>query len=403
MSNWKNAFILGAGLGTLALTNVFAARTYQLKKVMIINETGSGGFAHTNQIKFTSDYFSTYLAPKYGFTTVIPATQAAIDAEMKDDVLKTYDVVIFNGGTRVGGAGAVGDTAAQHGFERWLKAGGGCLSIHGLLDHNNTWPWLRDTVLNGSIFTQHSSWGADANAKVQWDTLKTSGEVRSMKPEYDSIRACFPKTKFTYPDEWYSISPNVRPTADVLMTIDETSYTVPNGAAMGLGHPVMWAYHLPADKNGNQGRFIYTARGHETGAWDGTSSNHAPMTVAQGAIQEGNVVFSDTSHTYMTKGWLWQALQWAAGLRVAPVVSIHASNATFDGIMQSQSMNGVLSVQIKNAGNYEVNVVTVAGKSVARRTGKGSAEYSFSGLKRSTLYLVTVKTGKKTTTQRVLL
>ncbi|MBW8890160.1 MAG: ThuA domain-containing protein, partial [Fibrobacteres bacterium] len=217
---------------------------------MIINETGSGGYAHTTQINYTSNYYTTYLAPKYGFTTVTPATQAAIDAEMTDANLKTYDVVIFNGGTRIGGAGAVGDTAAQHAFQRYLKAGGGCLAIHGLLDHNNTWPWLRDSVLNGSIFTQHSAWGQDPNAKVQWDTLKTSGELRSMKTEYDSIRACYPKTKFTYPDEWYSTSPNVRPIADVLMTIDENSYTVPSGSSMGLGHPVMWAYHLPADKDG---------------------------------------------------------------------------------------------------------------------------------------------------------
>jgi hypothetical protein len=401
MATWKKAFILGGGLATLALTNVFA-KTYQLKKVMIINETGSGGYAHATQIKYTSDYFSTYLAPKYGFTTVIPATQAAIDAEMKDEVLKTYDVVIFNGGTRIGGSGAVGDTGAQHGFQRWLNAGGGCLSIHGLLDHNNTWPWLRDSVLNGSIFTQHSNWGGDPNAKVQWDTLKTSGELRSMKPEYDSIRACFPKTKFTYPDEWYSISPNVRPFADVLMTIDEASYTVPNGATMGLGHPVMWAYHLPKDKDGNIGRFIYTARGHDVGAWDGTSNNHAPMTVAQGAIQEGSTVFSDTSHTLMTKGWLWQALQWAAGLR-SQTVSVVATNATFGGIMQSQNMNGVLNVQVKSAGSYEVKVFTLAGKTVARQTGKGDAAYSFAGLKGATLYVVQVKTGKKTTTQRVML
>jgi hypothetical protein len=403
MSIRKNSVILGTGLAVLAAVNVVSARTYQLKKVMIINETGSGGYAHTTQINYTSNYFTTYLAPKYGFTTVTPATQAAIDAEMKDDVLKTYDVVIFNGGTRIGGAGAVGDTAAQHAFQRWLKAGGGCLSIHGLLDHNNTWPWLRDSVLNGSIFTQHSSWGADPNAKVQWDTLKTSGELRSNKPEYDSIRACFPKTKFTYPDEWYSISPNVRPFADVLMTIDENSYTVPSGASMGLGHPVMWAYHLPADKDGNIGRFIYTARGHDVGAWDGTSSNHAPATVAQGAVQEGSTVFSDTSHTLMTKGWLWQALQWAAGLRVQNSTAIHATNATFGGIMHSQNMNGVLNVQVKSNGSYEVNVFTVSGKSIARKTGKGDAEYSFAGLKGSTLYIVQVKTGKKISSERVLL
>ncbi len=393
-----------AGILALALGNIYAARVYQLKKVLIINQSGANGYAHTNQINFTSNYYKNTLGPAHGFTCTTPANQAEIDNEMKDNVLKTYDVVIFNGGTNIGGAGAVGDTGAQHAFQRWMKAGGGCLAIHGLLDHGNTWAWLRDSVLNGSIFTQHSVWGQDPNAKVQWDTMKTSGEVRSTKPEYDSVRACFPKTKFTYPDEWYSTSPNVRPIADVLMTIDENSYQVPNGASMGLGHPVMWAYHLPKGTEGEQGRFIYTARGHDVGAWDGTSSNHAPTTVAQGATQEGNTVFSDTSHTLMTKGWLWQALRWAAGLRVNELsVSVHATNAIIGDMLQSQNMNGILSVQVKGQGNHELNVFTPAGKTVAHKIGNGNADYSFAGLRGAALYIVQVKAGKKTTTQRVML
>ena len=171
---------------------------------------------------------------------------------------------------------------------------------------------------------------------------------------------------------------------------------------MGLGHPVMWAYHLPADAQGNVGRFIYTARGHETGAWDGTSGNHAPTTVAQGAIQEGNTVFSDTSHTLMTKGWLWQALQWAAGLRVN-AVSIHAADASFGGILQAQNSNGVLNVHVNSTGRHEVNVYTLSGKAVVHKLGNGDVHYSFSNLKAMNLYIVQVKSSNKTYTQRVML
>ncbi len=404
MYNLINKSFLGAGLVAMALGSGYA-KTYQLKKVLVINECGSGGFVHTDQINYTSNYYNTYLGPKYGFKCTIPATQADIDKVFTDDSLKTYDVVVFNGGTRVGGAGAVGDTGAQHAFQRYLKAGGGCVGIHGLLDHNNTWPWLRDSVLSGAIFTQHSNWGSDPNAQVQWDTLKTSGVVRSMKPEYDSIRSIFPhNTHFTYPDEWYSVSPDPRPIADVLMTIDETTYQVPSGSAMGVGHPVMWAYHLPPDSTGGpQGRFIYFARGHETGAWDGTSSNHAPETVGQGAKQQGDTVFSDTSHTLMTKGWLWQSLKWAAGLYVDQPVSVRSSDASVGGILQAQNKNGVLYVHVDGAGRNEVNVYTLSGENVARGMGSGDKDYYFSNLKGPSLYIVQVKSAKKTYTQRVML
>ncbi len=350
------------------------ARTYQLKKILVINATGSGGYAHTTQTKFTSDYFRSYLGPKYGFESKDVNDQVEIDSVLRDDSLKTYDVVVFNGGSRIGGSGAVGDSGGgQHAFQRWLKAGGGCFALHNFTDHNNTWPWLRDSVLNGTIFTQWSPWGSDSRTKVQWDTLETDGVPRSLKPEYDSIRACFPKTRFNYPDSWSSFSPDPRPYADILMAIDEKTYTVPSGATMGIGHPVMWAYHLPADSSGNQGRFIYSARGHDVGAWDGTSSNHAPMTVAEGAIQEGETVFSDTSHTLMTKGSLWPCLQWAAGLRIN-AVSVHILNAaSAPGLAQARDSHGVLNVRVRGSWNHED--ASIHPKSLGREAPGGYSPY----------------------------
>jgi len=63
-----------------------------------------------------------------------------IDSVFTDDSLSTYDVVVFNGGTRIGGAGAIGDSGAQQAFQRWLKHGGGLVAIVGAMDHNDTWP-----------------------------------------------------------------------------------------------------------------------------------------------------------------------------------------------------------------------------------------------------------------------
>jgi hypothetical protein len=393
--------ILFVVLATLAMGRGHA-RSYQLKKILIINTTGQGGYDHTSQIKFTDTYFKSYLGPKYGFESRSANNQAQIDSVLRDDSLKTYDVVVLNGGSRIGGSKAIGDSGAQKAFQRWMKAGGGCFAIHNVTDHNNTWPWLRDSLLSGTVFTSWSNWGGSPPAKVQWDTLKTDGDVRSQKPEYDSIRACFPKTRFTYPDEWSSFSINVRPYADILMTIDESTYAVPNGAEMGIGHPVMWAYHLPPDSLGNQGRFIYSARGHDIGAWDGTSFNHAPMTVEDGAIQEGETVFSDTSLTLMTKGALWQCLQWAAGLRIN-AVSVHVQAKSSPHLARSRNLNGALNVRVQGPGSHDVKVFDLAGKIIAHRSGQGYADYSFGNLLRPCIYIVEVKSSRKTYTQRVML
>lgn len=389
--------LLSAGI---LLFGMGSGRAYQLKKVMVINLTGGGGSAQTNQINFISNYIKSYLGPKFGFSVKIPANQTALDSVFRDDSLSTYDVVIFNGGSQIGGDGAVGDTGAKNAFQRWLKHGGGLVGLTGVMDHNNTWPWLRDSVLAGSIFTVHSNWGSDPNAKVQWDTLETNGLLNSLKPEYDSLRACFPPlhNNFTYPDGWWSFSMNPRPYVDILLTIDEATYTIPSGGTMGSDHPVAWAYHLPSDEDGNIGRFIYNQRGDDVGAWDGTSANHAP--VAPAPIN--GIVYSDTSKTLMTKGFLWQSIRWAAGLMVN-TTSIQVSNASFGGIIQAQKENAILRIRVTSPGKHEVNVYTLSGRKVGRSFGKGDAQYFFSNLKSGSLYIVQVKASGKSYTQRVLL
>ncbi len=398
----KKQWVLFGAIFMIALGGSHA-RTFQLKKVMIINESGAGGFSETNSINYVTNYINTYLGPKYGFKCTIPSTQAAIDLVFRDDSLSTYDVVVFNDGTRIGGNGAIGDTGAQHAFQRWLKHGGGLVGIRRLMDHNNTWPWLRDTVLTGTIFTVHSTWGAggkDATAQVQWDTLKTNGTLNSIKPEYSDLRACFPplRNHFTYPDEWYSVSVNPRPFTDVLLTIDENTYTVPATGTMGLGHPIAWAYHLPPDASGNVGRFIYNERGMDLGAWDGTSNNHAPISPAP----INGVVYSDTSKDLMTKGFLWQSIRWAAGLTQSSV-SIRSVIAKDNGVLNAHSLNGVLQISVSHlGGKADVEMFDLSGHNLGHQSGTGDRDYTFPGLKHNSVYLVYVKVGQKIYTSRVV-
>jgi type 1 glutamine amidotransferase len=56
-------------------------------------------------------------------------------------------------------------------------------------------------------------------------------------------------------DEWYNFRTNPRADVDVLLTLDESSYS-PGSGAMGSDHPIAWCHEYQG------GRSFYTALGH---------------------------------------------------------------------------------------------------------------------------------------------
>ena len=177
---------------------------------------------------------------------------------------------------------------------------------------------------------------------------------------------------------------------DVLLTIDESTYDVPTAVRMGVDHPVAWAYTLPPDIGGKKGRFIFFGRGHDVGAFDGKSAGAAP-----GGI--------DTPSTGPTKNWILQSIRWAAGLTQSTTVIQAEGKFSNEGFLSTRVENGILKIAFINPGSHVLELFTLSGQRVARQSGEGNREYSFSNLKRSGIYWVRVRSGGQTYSSRIVL
>ena len=415
MSYGKTKSLFLSTVIALGTTGVYAAPL----KIMIINQCGA--FVHTNAINYMSNYLTTTVKTAHpDWTFVVPGGTAGSAStvtrtKFNDDTLKTYDVIIWNNNTSSGGV--ITDVNQRLAYQRWCRRGGATIGWHGFLDHADLWDFISDSLLAGTKFTVHSNWnsGPGGSAKVQWDTVKVGGAIAADKPEYNALKAGFPasafpahgtRSTFTYPDEWYSFRSNPRlatPSAtwgnypravDVLFTIDEGTYDVPTGGAMGSDHPLAWSYKLPplCSDTCNQGTFIFNARGHETGNLSGTGAGAAPSSV-------------DVPDNGPTKNWITQSIIWATTAGVKTTAIRNARNAASGslGFFKTRIENGALKVSVVGSGNNVVRLFDLSGHVVDHQSGAGSREYSFSNIQHSGVYLVQVKSANKTYTQRVAL
>ena len=113
------------------------------------------------------------------------------------------------------------------------------------------YPWWDNMV--GSLMPGHAPTGTDPGP---------SGVVRNEDTTHPSTKhftGTEDVTRWTRNDEWYNFSNNVRGTAHVLQTMDESTYS---GGNMGYDHPITWC------KPYEGGRFWGTALGHFPSHYD---------------------------------------------------------------------------------------------------------------------------------------
>lgn len=147
-----------------------------------------------------------------------------------DANLANYDAVVW-----VMTSGDVLNTNEQAAFERYIRSGGGYAGIHAASDTEYDWPWYGALV--GAYFDSHPT--------VQSATQNVEDGSHPSTVHLSS--------QWTRTDEWYDFSSNPRAQVNVLLSLDEKSYS---GGGMGDDHPSAW-YH---DYDG--GRSWYTGGGH---------------------------------------------------------------------------------------------------------------------------------------------
>jgi len=158
----------------------------------------------------------------------VDATEAG--STFSDVGLAKYRVVVFLSTT-----GAVLDSDQHAAFERFVRRGGSFVGIHSATDTEYEWPWYGKLV--GAYFLKHPP--------IQ------SATVKVVDASHVSTRHL--PAQWTRTDEWYNFRSPPDTGVDVLLRIDESTYT---GGTMGESHPMAWCHAYDG------GRAWYTALGH---------------------------------------------------------------------------------------------------------------------------------------------
>lgn len=132
--------------------------------------------------------------------------------------------------------GDVLDAAGQAAFENYMNQGGGWVGVHSATDTEYGWPFYGQ-LIGGAYFANHPAI-QEANIDIE---IASDASTRHLPGPWRRR------------DEWYNFQRNPRPDVQVLLTLDETTYT---GGTMG-DHPIAWRRELPGG-----GRAWYTAGGH---------------------------------------------------------------------------------------------------------------------------------------------
>jgi len=192
-------------------------------RILLFSETR--GFRHdsiSNALEALTE-----LASSVGMQTDRAADSAGVFTVAN---LASYDAVVW-----VLTSGDVLNAEEQIAFEHYIGSGGGYAGIHAASDTEYEWPWYGDLV--GAYFDRHPQIQSASQFVEDNSHLSTA-----------HLDATWTRT-----DEWYDFRTNPRARVNVLLSLDESSYS---GGGMGNDHPSAW-YH---DYDG--GRSWYTGGGH---------------------------------------------------------------------------------------------------------------------------------------------
>ncbi|MEA2602662.1 MAG: cytochrome c [Acidobacteriota bacterium] len=153
--------------------------------------------------------------------------------------LGAYRAVIFLNTT-----GEVLNGSQQAAFEAYVRGGGGWVGVHSAADTEYAWPFYGELLGNGAWFLSHPP--------IQAATLRVEDGTHPSTRHYPA--------SFSFTDEWYNFRANPRGAVDVLLAIDEGSYS-PGSDAMGGDHPIAWCHSLGSL---GLGRAWYTTLGHRS-------------------------------------------------------------------------------------------------------------------------------------------
>ena len=205
------------------------------------------------------------LGRKHNFSVSEARSSSGVFTESN---LKRYRAVVF-----LNTAGDVLSASEQTAFENYYKDGGGFLGVHSAIVTEPDWQFLTDLL--GTRATGPAAALATAKIKVADRVHDASKSL----PEY-----------WSFSDEYYNFTSNVRGFSHVLATVDETSYS---GGTMGFDHPVAWC------KDFQGGRSFYTAVGHTRNGFKSDTMRRHLAGAIEWTAGESDPVYSDCGATVL--------------------------------------------------------------------------------------------------------
>jgi len=192
------------------------------------------GFRDEPSVRAAHDALDS-LARQLGWSVVF-TEQAGV---MRPTLLAKFAVVVWNNVS-----GDVLTSSQRAAFRAYVERGGGFVGIHGSGgDPVGFWPWYLDELV-GARFLGHPM-----APQFQTATVTLSDRGRSLAPNLPA--------SWSMKDEWYSFVANPRASgAQVVATLDESTYEPTATLAMGADHPIAWT------RQPRKGRAFYTAIGH---------------------------------------------------------------------------------------------------------------------------------------------
>lgn len=160
------------------------------------------------------------------------------------ELLEQFDVVIWNNVT-----GDVLLPGQRSALRLWIEQGGRFFGIHATGGNRSySWDW-RPYFLIGARFKGHTLFPETRD-----------GVLRYENPLHPIVKGI--PDPWTWEEAWYSFRDNPRHAgAQVILTVDESSYQPFRYLQMGRDHPVVW-YQAVRD-----GVTLYSALGHRPEAW----------------------------------------------------------------------------------------------------------------------------------------
>jgi type 1 glutamine amidotransferase len=164
----------------------------------------------------------------------------AVETTEDPDVFTPQQLAGFRAVVFINTNGTVLDPPGRAAFETYIRTGGGYVGVHSAAATEYDWPFYGELI--GAYFDRHPH--------VQPGRVMVIDRTHPATAHLPPVWECV--------DEWYDFRSTPHPSARILMTLDESSYT---GGGMGPNHPLAWCREFAG------GRTFYTAIGHTIEAY----------------------------------------------------------------------------------------------------------------------------------------